>query len=106
MGQTLARLRAGLVASAAVVLLAACAGSGEPKSAPSAPATSTGGGTATSPAVPVGSEVVFVGDFETGDFRQWSRCQNRIFSDPCHNMREDFYGMQIVSSDARQGRYA
>jgi len=62
--------------------------------------------TPASAAVPVGSRPVFVGDFETGNFRQWTRCQNRKFSGPCKDMPAGFYGVQVVDSDARQGRYA
>jgi hypothetical protein len=53
-----------------------------------------------------GSRVVFVGDFETGNFSQWSQCQNRVYSGLCTDMPADFYGMQIINSHARQGQYA
>jgi hypothetical protein len=50
---------------------------------------------------------VFTGDYETGDFTQWTRCQNRKFSDPCADYDGDFYGARIVDSgNARQGDYA
>jgi hypothetical protein len=56
-------------------------------------------------AVPTGSRVIFVGDFETGDFSQWSQCQNRRYSGSCKGERVEFYGMQVVG-DAREGRHA
>jgi hypothetical protein len=56
--------------------------------------------------VAVGSDVVFTGDFETGDFSQWTQCQNRKFSDPCADYSGNFYGARVVDEGARQGRYA
>ncbi|MCV2490834.1 polysaccharide lyase [Geodermatophilus sp. YIM 151500] len=53
-----------------------------------------------------GRRLVFTGDFETGNFGQWSQCQHRVFSGLCKDMPADFYGMQIVDSGARQGQYA
>ena len=55
---------------------------------------------------PVGSRVVFTGDFETGDFSQWTRCQNRAFSAPCEEYDGDFYGARIVDDEVSQGEFA
>lgn len=59
-----------------------------------------------SAAVPVGARLVFVGDFETGDFSQWTQCQNRRYSGSCKGDRVTFYGMSVVADDHRQGAYA
>ena len=53
-----------------------------------------------------GSRVVFVGDYETGEFSQWNQCQNRKYSASCSRFRESFYGMQVETAINRQGRYA
>jgi hypothetical protein len=53
----------------------------------------------------VGSRVVFVGDFETGDFTQWSQCHNRQYRGPCDGHGVEFYGMQVLRKGAHQGRY-
>lgn len=57
-------------------------------------------------AVPTGSRVVFVGDYETGDFGQWTDCQNERHSASCSRFRESFYGMQVQAAINRQGRWA
>lgn len=57
-------------------------------------------------AVPVGSRLVFAGDFETGDFSQWTQCQSRRYSGSCKSKRVAFYGMSVVADDHRQGAYA
>jgi Polysaccharide lyase len=57
-------------------------------------------------AVPVGAHLVFTGDFETGNFGQWSQCQNRRYSGSCKGRNVQFYGMQVVGGSARQGQYA
>ena len=57
-------------------------------------------------AVPTGSHVIFVGDYETGDFSQWTHCQNRKHSAACSRRLESFYGMRVEETIARQGRYA
>ena len=56
--------------------------------------------------VPVGSRVVFVGDFETGDFSQWTQCQSRHYSGPCKGDEPEFYGMSVVPDDRRPGEHA
>jgi hypothetical protein len=56
--------------------------------------------------VAVGSTLVFTGDFETGDFSQWTQCQNRSFSDRCAGYGGSFYGARVVDQGARQGKYA
>jgi hypothetical protein len=62
---------------------------------------------ATTAAVAVGSRVVFVGDFETGDFSQWTQCQNRRFSGRCKSDHVEFYGMRVVGGTAvHQGHHA
>jgi hypothetical protein len=67
-----------------------------------------GGSTAAalpSHAVQVGPQELFVGNFETGNFRQWTQCQNRRYSGSCSGMPAGFYGMQIVQGGAREGQY-
>lgn len=60
-----------------------------------------------SAAVAVGGRVVFVGDFETNDFTQWSQCQNRKFSGSCKSHHVEFYGMRVVGGTAvHQGHHA
>jgi hypothetical protein len=98
--------RLALSVAAAGVLLTACSSAGS--DARPAPATSPASAPATAPSEPVhaGTTVLFTGDFENGDFSQWTRCQARIYSGPCADMIQDFYGMQVVDEGARQGRYA
>jgi hypothetical protein len=56
--------------------------------------------------VPVGSRVVFVGDYETGDAGQWKTCQSRGYNGSCTGGGA-FYGMQILGGgEQRQGNYA
>jgi Polysaccharide lyase len=57
-------------------------------------------------AVPVGGRLIFVGDFESGNFGQWTQCQSRRYSGPCKGGGIEFYGMQVVSQERRQGQYA
>src|SRR4051812_2617575 len=40
-------------------------------------------GAASHAAVPVGSQVVFEGDYETGDFSQWETCQSAVRNSDC-----------------------
>lgn len=57
--------------------------------------------------VPVGSTVVYVGDYETGNFTQWSNCQNVYLNGPCSNIDPARYSATIVSGgEQRQGQYA
>ncbi|MCV2491519.1 polysaccharide lyase [Geodermatophilus sp. YIM 151500] len=89
-------LPAGLVALA---VLTACTSEPARRPAPAPPDKDDGG-------LQVGSEVVFEGDYETGDFTQWTRCQNRKYSDPCADYDGDFYGARIDDQEVRQGDYA
>ncbi len=57
-------------------------------------------------AVPVGGRLIFVGDFETGDFSQWTQCQSRRYSGSCKGEGTEFYGMRVTPDDRRQGAYA
>jgi hypothetical protein len=50
--------------------------------------------------------VVFIGDYEAGDFSQWTHCQNREFNHSCGKYDGTFYGERIVTDDVRQGAYA
>jgi hypothetical protein len=60
----------------------------------------------TSADVAVGRTVLFVGDFETGSFSQWSQCDNRRHSGVCTSERVEFYGMRVLPGSAREGQYA
>ena len=56
--------------------------------------------------VPVGRNVVFVGDYETGAPDQWKTCQSRSFNGSCPG-EAGFYGMQVLGGGLqRQGDYA
>ena len=58
-------------------------------------------------AVPVGSRVVFTGDYETGDFAQWQTCQSAVRNGSCRGVGQGDSAMQILPADrARQGRHA
>lgn len=60
----------------------------------------------TAPSVPVGSRVVFVGDYETGNFTQWSNCQNVYLNGSCSGIDPNRYSATIVSNGSqRQGQY-
>jgi hypothetical protein len=98
-----------MAAAAAVLLLTACGGPREKAAEHSSvnPRPSIATSTApASPGVQVGGHDVFVGDFETGNFLQWTQCQSHAYSGPCKDMPVGYYGMQIVSSGAHQGQYA
>jgi hypothetical protein len=89
------------------VLLTACSSAGTSSITTRGTDSSTGGtGSPASAAAPAGGWVVFVGDFEFGDFGQWTQCQNRVYSGPCKDMAVEFYGMQVLGGNARQGQYA
>ncbi len=49
---------------------------------------------------------IFTGDYETGDFRQWNNCQAVHINSSCDEVDSSRYGMRIVTSPVRQGRYA
>ncbi|MDT7743316.1 MAG: hypothetical protein QOE59_2394 [Actinomycetota bacterium] len=58
-------------------------------------------------AVPVGSRVLFVGDYETGTFGQWGTCQSAVTNSSCASVGRGNRTMRIVSgADAHQGKYA
>lgn len=65
-------------------------------------------GPAAAPGVePVGSRVVFTGDYETGDFSQWEGCQSAVTNSDCASIGEGNRTMRIVSgAEAHQGSYA
>lgn len=50
--------------------------------------------------------MLFVGDYETGDFGQWNVCQTATFNGPCNDFGAGDRTMRIVTDDVRQGRYA
>ncbi|HVL86004.1 MAG TPA: polysaccharide lyase [Pseudonocardia sp.] len=52
----------------------------------------------------VGSNVLFVGDYETGDLTQWDTCQSRNVNSSCANA--DPYSTQLMAVGARQGAFA
>jgi hypothetical protein len=107
MGRSLTLRRVRLAATSAVVLLAVCSCAGTRSGPPRSYAAPTSGtATPASAAVPQGGWLIFVGDFEFGDFSQWTQCQNHVYSGPCKDMAADFYGMQVVRGGARQGKYA
>lgn len=57
--------------------------------------------------VPVGSTVVYEGDYETGNFSQWLTCQSVFMNDDCADYDLSHYSMQIVGDgQQRQGNYA
>ena len=58
-------------------------------------------------AVPVGPRQMFVGDFETGDFRQWDVCQSKLTNGRCSSLGRGNRAMSIVDAPAaRQGNHA
>ncbi|PVZ07991.1 polysaccharide lyase [Actinomycetospora cinnamomea] len=66
----------------------------------------TRGGPSAAP-VPVGSRVVFTGDYETGDFGQWQVCQSAVRNSSCDGVGQGDRAMQILPEEkARQGRHA
>jgi Polysaccharide lyase len=63
--------------------------------------------TPTPPIVPVGSHVLFVGDWETGDFSQWDYCHNHLIHGSCDDYPTNDYALQLINApDAREGQYA
>ena len=57
--------------------------------------------------VPVGPRQVFVGDWETGDFRQWEVCQSALTNGGCGRVGRGNRAMAIVDAPgARQGDHA
>ena len=58
-------------------------------------------------AVAVGKRVVFVGDYETGDFSQWETCQSAVRNSSCAGVGTGDRSMQILPApEAHQGSYA
>jgi Polysaccharide lyase len=57
--------------------------------------------------VPVGSRVVFTGDYESGNAHQWQTCQNKTYNGSCAGYKNSFYGMRVAGGgQQRQGKYA
>jgi hypothetical protein len=56
--------------------------------------------------VPAGSQALFVGDYETGDFAQWGTCQTATINADCAGFGTGDRTMRIVDDDVRQGRHA
>lgn len=57
--------------------------------------------------VAVGPRQLFVGDFETGDFRQWDVCQSKLTNGSCTAVGRGNRAMGIVDgAEARQGGHA
>lgn len=84
--------------AAAITLLAGVGGAG--------PATASGGPAPGPDAPVIGEKVLFVGDYETGNFGQWQNCQSVRVNTGCPGMSSD-RSMRILSgADARQGRFA
>ncbi|MHA6794626.1 polysaccharide lyase [Pseudonocardia bannensis] len=56
-----------------------------------------GAGAAPAPAaaVPVGSRVLFVGGYDTGDFRQWATCQWRNYNASCARWGQTSYAATV-----------
>lgn len=49
----------------------------------------------------------FIGDFETGNFDQWAKCQNvEVVSVPCTEFHSDGHSMAVETDVVRQGRFA
>lgn len=55
--------------------------------------------------VPDGATALFVADFETGDFSQWSTCQNAFMNRSCDGIDTAGHALDLVN-EARQGRFA
>ncbi|GLZ48516.1 hypothetical protein Acsp06_47010 [Actinomycetospora sp. NBRC 106375] len=58
------------------------------------------------PGIPVTGPEVFVGDYETGNFAQWTTCQTATVNGECGGFGQGDRTMRIVTDDVRQGRYA
>ncbi|NMN96657.1 polysaccharide lyase [Antrihabitans stalactiti] len=52
------------------------------------------------------AQVLFRGDFETGDFSQWSTCQSVVINDFCTDYKNSDQSLQVQTDVVRQGRYA
>ncbi|MGQ0572571.1 MAG: polysaccharide lyase [Pseudonocardia sp.] len=55
------------------------------------------------PEVPVGSTVVFLADYETGDFSQWGTCQSALLNGSCDDLGGGDRTMQVVEAAAPDG---
>lgn len=78
---------------------------GTPSPEPRVPAATQRGGRPNG--VPVGSTVVFLADYETGDFSQWGTCQSVVLNSSCTNVTGSDRSMQIVEDPVgRRSRYA
>lgn len=47
--------------------------------------------------VPVGSTVVFTGDYDSGDLGQWGTCQWRDYNDSCADWDQGTYSARVVA---------
>jgi hypothetical protein len=56
--------------------------------------------------VPVGPRLLFLADYETGDFGQWDTCQTATTNSGCRGFGTGDRTMRIVDDDVREGRYA
>lgn len=95
--------RRGWTLSAAAV---GCAVLGVGGTVACAPQAETDAMASSSSAPPVGSRLLFVGDYETGDFGQWDICQTATINAPCTEFGRGDRTMRIVTDDVRQGHYA
>lgn len=73
-------------AAVAVAVLTAVTGVGGTPAAQAAPQIAPSG-VAAAAAVPVGSRQVFLGNYDTGNFAQWSTCQWRGFNGDCKDWK-------------------
>jgi hypothetical protein len=101
------RLADRAAAGAAVGLTVLALAGGVAGAAPAAATTTAVAAEVAPGAVPVGSRVVFVGDYETGDFSQWEGCQSAVTNSDCTSIGQGNRTMRIVSgAEAHQGRHA
>lgn len=76
------------------------------------PSQSTGGGNTgssggtTTPPPPYTPQSLFVGNFETGNFSQWSTCQNIVYNSNCSGYNGAHYSLTVQSTIKRQGNWA
>ncbi len=49
------------------------------------------------PAVPVGPRLLFVGDYGTGDFRQWGTCQWQNYNSSCAARTQKTYSASVLT---------
>lgn len=76
-----------------------------PKSAPNGSGAPAKPRAPKAPTVAVGRQVVFLADYETGDFSQWGTCQSAQMNGSCGKLAGDS-AMKIVRTDSPGGKYA